>query len=56
MCFTRAVGVYPIRWHHMMDDGPVFDPNDSSMHVNYCAGTACTPTVAIPSSMLRVSP
>ena len=56
MCFTRAAGVYPIRWHYTMDDGSfIGGANTSSMHINYCAGT-CTPAVAIPASMLRVSP
>jgi hypothetical protein len=51
LCFDRAEGAYPIRWHYTMDNG-----SNGSLHVNYCNGGAssCTPSVAIPSSLLRV--
>jgi hypothetical protein len=52
-CFDVAAGVYPILWHYTMDNG-----SSSSMHVNYCFGGAstCTPSTAIPASMLRTTP
>jgi hypothetical protein len=51
-CFNIAAGNYPIRWHYTMDNGTA-----SSMHVRYCngQGASCVPTLAIPSSMLRVA-
>jgi hypothetical protein len=52
-CFTVAAGNYPILLHYTMDNGSV-----SSMHVLYCdaqGGLPCTPSIAIPSRMLRTS-
>ena len=50
VCFNVGTGVYPIRWYMEMDDG-----KNTTLHVRYCSGTgaACTPTEAIPASMLR---
>jgi len=51
VCHDLEPGIYPIRWHYVMDDGG----DAKSMHVNYCAGgdAPCTPTAVLPSSMLR---
>jgi hypothetical protein len=51
-CLNVGEGNYPIRWHYSMDNGSA-----SSMHVRYCGGTGstCTPTLALPSRMLRVA-
>ncbi len=53
-CYDLAAGVYPIRWIENSVGG-----SSNQQRVRYCfAGTAstCTPTAAIPASMLRVSP
>jgi hypothetical protein len=53
MCYMAPAGAYPIRWYYQMDNG-----SGSDMHIAYCFGGAgtCTPSVAIPATMLRVSP
>jgi hypothetical protein len=52
-CFSVAAGNYPLMFHYTMDLA-----SHSSMHVRYCdaqGGATCTPSVAIPSRMLRTS-
>jgi hypothetical protein len=49
-CYNVSAGVYPILWHYTMSNA-----STSAMHVQYCfgGGTTCTPSAAIPASMLR---
>jgi hypothetical protein len=49
-CYNATAGVYPILWHYTM--APL---STTSMHIRYCygGGATCTPSAALPASMLR---
>jgi hypothetical protein len=51
-CHDVAAAVYPIRWHYNMDNSSA---DDNSLTIAYCFGGAgpCTPSSALPASMLR---
>jgi hypothetical protein len=53
-CLDLEAGVYPIRWHYEMDNGR----GPQAMHLRHCHDESadCTPTDAIPSRILRVTP